>query len=296
MARNPSEMLIERMDQTLAESEILKLQLLLAEFRKQSPKLTDFSGIYLPFEIRKDLQEIQNLRKKFEQSSPEQKEGEFYAAVLEMIVMEFASCWTSGYLSKASEFDDYKRQTDLFLEIEGEDGNVARFSIDVTSSQNHAGLKLIEAIEEIRTGTFHEVKYFQSELDDTKGRQTMPRLIVGADKIEIVELARLFLRHKNAPNAEARKNNHTLIASHRFGSEIKKEIRSRIKTYLMRLNLLKSTFNKPADQIAEQIKKLEIAYSTLSENEDIEKAPEKDSGKTNGVLITIEQALLAPQS
>src|SRR5512133_2060997 len=102
----------------LNSSEIVRLDGYIEEYLRQSPRLEDFADIRPAEEIERDKTEVERLKKIFETDPAGNKELMRYALALEMILVEFSSSWIPGYLSRASEYDDFLNHTDLVLEME----------------------------------------------------------------------------------------------------------------------------------------------------------------------------------
>jgi len=225
----------------LTENEMHRLGPSIKNFKKSGPELTTFrdddSKEYNELSIRRDILKTKEYQKEHShKETQEEKELKFYATVLEIVIEEFANSWLPGSVSKASEFDDVMHRTDLFWEAEDEKGKILRAAIDVTSSPINASEKLKKTVRKLMEGKFQRVKYFESDLDDTKGGLELPRIIIGADRREITELARLYLSYDNAPDNEARKRFIERVKQHRVGEELVDEMLEQINKALLILN------------------------------------------------------------
>lgn len=182
-----------------------------------------------------DRAEIERRKLLFDKESPEQKERKIYATILEMVVMEFGNSWITGSFIKASCYDDYLNGTDIIFELEKSDGAIFRLAIDVTSSEQDAVRKTYQVLGDIGRGDFQKIKYLHSDLENFKGQTTMPKVIIGADRSEIVELGALYMRHKNASSPEIRTRILEQIENHHFGSEMLAGILAQIDEYINRM-------------------------------------------------------------
>jgi len=247
----------------------------LEKFVAESPELEKFDDLYPSEEIEADRNDIRRLRARFQkETSPNEKEFLFYAQLLEMIIMEFSSSWIPGYLSRATEYDDIKRRTDLFLEIEDDDGNIVRLAIDVTASVFKAREKVKQIINDLQKGIIHQVKYFESEREEKRGFLELPRFVIGSDFPGIIDLAVLLYRHGHSQpeqKAEILKE----IEQNPFGQDMKRALLYQVGRYREALRLA-PTFRQQygsstVDSIIEQLNKIEILLM-----QEIKKAPGRD--------------------
>lgn len=241
----------------LTPAELAELEGYVTAYKKESPRLDDFADIYPAEVIGQDKKDLAEFQAKFAKlDTPLDKERELYASVVEMALMEFSNAWMPGYVSRASEFDDIRRQTDLVLETHGDDGMVRRIAVDVTMSPRKATEKMFNTLQRIKAGWFHDPKYFASELEDVheraaalKGRleaegklqwadqedavkqlMEMPRIIIGTnDKEDIAALARLFLNYRNAPTPTLRAAFRERIAALPLGAEMRTLIAAQLR-------------------------------------------------------------------
>lgn len=270
--------------------QLIELEEPLRTYVRDVAPLEDFRDIVPMEEISADMAEVAQLKKIFEEKdSPEDRELHAYAQVLEMIVMEFSNAWLPGYLSKASEYDDIKRKTDLFLEIEDDAEKVMRLALDVTSSRTGASKKIKEVLGELKQGSFHAVKYFKSELDESMGQQEMPRFIIGADVQEISELASLYVRLKQASSGDIRASVLNEIRNHRFGEEMQDELIYQARRFVAEL---KRSPTPSVEKIAllSQIEAAVIARKKEASTHERDHMGSREL-KTNGVLEAISEAV-----
>ena len=175
-----------------------------------------------------------------------EKKAHLYAMALEFLVEEMSHAWFKDCnIWRASAYDDYKNQTDLFLDIpspdERDEGWVT-VAIDVTSEYNAASKKVAEAMAEYRRGWLHSVDYFRPPTDeDTRepGRTFMPRMIVGASSKEVASLARAYGRYLHA-GARNKAQEFDRLRFHPLAGEVYEELvrQAKVAHHMMRRNLL----------------------------------------------------------
>ena len=155
-----------------------------------------FGGVYSAEKIEEDLAEVHRLRHVYEtEDTLEERKHHLYSLVLELIICDLSNEWFPGCtVWRSYAFDDYKRQTDLFMDIPGPEGQMLTLAIDVTSSREAASKKLDDSLGEFRSGWFHDVDYFASDTDPERprGRQFFPRVVAGASYRNIASLARAY--------------------------------------------------------------------------------------------------------
>ncbi len=188
-----------------------------------------FAGVYPEKKIETDLAEVERLERVFATDDDfTAKKNRLYAKVLELIVQDLAHEWFPDCaIWPATKFDDYKRQTDLFMAIAGpEEGSWLTLALDVTSSAEAARGKLQQSLEEFDRGRFHDVEYFTSEVDPTqpRGRAFMPRMIVGSSLHTIASLARLYGTWRRGGGRETKAGLLERLRFHALGSQLYEEI------------------------------------------------------------------------
>ena len=274
---------------TKEEIEILRDEI--NEFQAEVFPLEEFEDIYPQPEIENDKKAIQELERKFEKETPgSKKESKFYSSLLEMLIAGLSNSWIPGSFTKSSKFDDYKRSTDLFLEVQDKDQNLLRLALDVTSDERGIKNKLDEAFSEFEKGQFHKVKYFKSDIDGSKGELLLPRLIVGTARLEIIDLAKLYILEKNAQGAEAKKPYRRRIANHHFGEQLQQMILLQITKAL---EAFRSSGLLERSSTWEKINYLE-GLKTIFEEHQKEKTREESRAEVanqNRIQIAIGEAL-----
>lgn len=151
-----------------------------------------FSDVYPEKKIAEDWAQVEKLEQVFAtDKTVEDHTVHLYSMVFEMIVQDVANLWFPDcVIWRASKYDDYMRQTDLFLDIPLGDETVT-LAIDVTTSKVMVGEKIGRAMDEYRRGSFHGVEYFASDTDDDRprGRAYVPRVAMGAPYRDVARLA-----------------------------------------------------------------------------------------------------------
>ena len=223
----------EERNGTLGKSEITELDRHLNKYNIEGPKTSSFSDIYPEKDIERNDAEVLRLQAIFDQEPDSAKERNRYSQALEMILVEFASSWLPGFLSRASKYDDFINGIDLVLELSDSSGHTHRLGIDVTSSPQKVALKLDDTIKRTRKGLPHQMKYFESELDERRGHIELSRVVLGTNDLAVVsQLVRLFLQYKNAVVSIERIRIRKLIESHPVGKEIAKELEMQLCSFL----------------------------------------------------------------
>ncbi len=186
--------------------------------------------------IEADFERVTKMQKENAiKNTPEESEQKFYASVLEMVIMLLSDSWLPGSFSKATKYDDYTNQVDLFLELH--DGKtVFPMAVDATSSAAQAELKLAKISDNPSRSLYQTVKYYRSRynrdvLTGGKTLKKMPRFIIGAEREEIVDLARLYLKWKSPVDQESRERHLKNIQNHPFGLEILRSVEAQIRMF-----------------------------------------------------------------
>lgn len=199
-----------------------------------------FAGVYPMSKIEGDLAEVHRLRRAYEaEDTFAERKSYIYSLVLELVVCDLANEWFPDCtIWRSYAFDDYKRQTDLFMDVPDAEGKPLTLALDVTSGRGVASRKLDDSLEEFRSGRFHDVDYFVSDTDPDRprGRQFMPRMIIGASSRSIVSLARLYGNWMRAgPRSKAEAMD--ALRNHELGNELYTELLRQLElahTYLRR--------------------------------------------------------------
>lgn len=195
-----------------------------------------FSGVYSIEKIEDDLAQVHKLERAFDaEDNHEGKKAHLYAMALELIVQDVANAWFPDcVIWRANKFDDYKRGTDLFMDMPGPDGAPLTLALDVTSSRMAAKEKVERVVETYRRGKFHDVEYFASDTDDERprGRAFMPRVVVGASRDEIARLARLYgqwLRHNAIGSSLTKEQALERLQWHELGGQLYEQLMKQVR-------------------------------------------------------------------
>ncbi len=101
---------------------------------------------------------------------------------------------------QASRYDDIKNGVDVITEFDEGENKVSHLAMafDVTTSE-FIRKKFDRIREEITAGELTRVKYFESDRLNLKGEKTkIPRVIVGANRETVEEIANLWLHGRNS--------------------------------------------------------------------------------------------------
>ncbi len=273
----------------------------------------EFAGVYSSAKIEADLAEVHRLKRVFDaEDDLEKKKNRLYAMVLELIVQDMAHEWFPDcVIWRASRYDDYKRQTDLFMDIPDPDGGWLTVALDVTASREQASKKMESVLAEMDSGRFHDVDYFASDIDPgrPKGRTFMPRFVVGASKAGIASLARLYgqwRRHGPTVGSRTKEQELDRLRFHRVGQDMYEEmIRQANHGHSSMRGLLKSTptsqetkrgaLKARAAYLGKMEKELtrrskELARAAIAYEKEHGPIPAAEVPPPNGVLDAVQQA------
>lgn len=197
---------------------------LVVKFDQEAPDLTKFSDIYSLEEIAEDQTAVAKTHAGLLEISEQEKEVRLGSKVLEMVTRDFGNAWLPGNFSKASEYDDRFNHTDLVWELAGENGEIQRVAIDVTSSAADYKSKIEEAYLDLSTSNkFQTVKYFVSDMAELSGKIEAPRIIIGIDRDKLVRLGQLYLQFNRA-SGDLRSKLHEKMAAFDLGQDIVGEV------------------------------------------------------------------------
>ncbi len=152
--------------------------------------------------VSEDLKYVARMEKIFEaQQTPFEAEAKKLATIFEAIIHEQIELnnWLGDKVTtrKASRYDDIKNGVDTIAELEHDAGGTSHLALalDITYSNP---MKKLDAIRtQIDKGTLTEVKYFESSDGGVKGTLSrVPRVVIGADRPAVLELAHLWMEKK----------------------------------------------------------------------------------------------------
>lgn len=252
----------------LTLEEINKLKRIVTnKYSRQSPDLKNFSDIYSATEITADQAEVSALKESFaKDETPADQERHFYGTLFEMLIMEFASSWLPGYIAKTSEYDDLKNGTDLTWELRSDTQEILRLAIDVTIDNQRAEEKIAKVQSQLKRGKLQSVKYFLSDLGESKGPQSLFKIVIGTDKVKLAALAKLYLHYSESPSGNARAHWHEQIAAYPFAEQFLYQTLVQLDKFIQ---IIKD--NDPHNLKTEQLEYLQ-AWRRALENAEMEKA------------------------
>ncbi len=160
----------------------------------------DFEKVYGPSSWDQDMANLAISEEQFKQRG----EADPHGKILEYLVARWGYLWLPGKVTQASRFDDVKRKTDLFLEVQTAPGVWLPVAIDVTTKQSDIISKFSDATDEIRAGRLHEVRYFipASGVEGITKNPEMPRLVLGIDRPAIDRLGKKIMDYNFAHHAK----------------------------------------------------------------------------------------------
>lgn len=180
----------------------------------------DFKDHYGNEAIQQDLNYVAHVKESF--ADDENKRA---AEVLEAILYEHTelSDWLgpNAKTIRPSEYDDIVNGIDLIVEFESEDAaQHLALGVDITFGSMSMAKKFDRIHKEIEGDDLARVKYFESH--GFKGElKQLPRIVIGVEKETVIELASLWMRHKNKE-----------LGAHKTKEIIVEEIKMQLKTFL----------------------------------------------------------------
>lgn len=148
----------------------------------------DFADVYRDEEISRDMSFIEK-NKRYERQKTSR------AVILEYLLVKHmeSSDWLGGsaLVSRSCEYDDQINHVDAIIEFNATQEPL-RLAVDITSSENDLGIedKINQIKNEIAIGSLSTVKYFESQIDGSKGRlRRIPRVILALDNEQIQKLS-----------------------------------------------------------------------------------------------------------
>ena len=177
--------------------------------------------------IARDKKYVEEMKSIFSESNTkEEKISLKFATVLEAIIDQHTtlSNWLGerAHSRQASDFDNYKNGIEFETE-QPESTSHLGLAMDVTFS-NNLSKKISRIKDEIDKDELPEIKYFESEIEDSissQGRvRDLPRVIIAFDTKSLSELAALWIQGKNSE-----------LGNHPAQILITEEILLQLKTY-----------------------------------------------------------------
>jgi len=191
-------------------------------------KESDFVDVYGEQEVARDLEKVEELKRKFVgDQTPESAETKKIADIFEAIVLEHGelSEWfgENGFTVGVSEYDDFINGVDMvveFCKVEKSETPHLALGMDVTFTSDTTA-KFDRLREQIENGQLAKVKYFSSEHSNIRGgMDNIPEVIVGVDRKTVEELMELWLEKDNRA-----------LEGHRVQIMILKEIEAQLRTF-----------------------------------------------------------------
>lgn len=192
----PDEAGIDRAGLENLSEEERKVWLLLVEKHKASSiKPSDFSDLYDKKDIENDERYVSQREIEFRaQDNPalaeHRRRGELLEALLDEGIRSAKWMGTETTSITPSRYDDIHNGIDLILEsIKREGFSHLALNIDMTSSPDVAGQKILDIKETIRNGELSSVKYFHSKRASIRGELgKIPKVIIGVDAKHLRDL------------------------------------------------------------------------------------------------------------
>ncbi len=158
-----------------------------------------FTDLYGEKNVEDDLKKVGDYEKKFLPNAAK-KTADVFEAI--MLTGELHNWFGErAETIKTSRFDDIFNGTDMIIEFEEE--APLRFShlgvaVDVTFGTVSLEKKFSRIRNEIDSGKLAKIKYFHSQKEHFRGeRSNVPRVVIGVEHDQVVELAALWLRKEN---------------------------------------------------------------------------------------------------
>lgn len=285
---------IEQSSSRFNEKEIAELNEALTHYAtEEAPQISEFADVRPEMEIERDEKEVERLLALFDTRDKDKGSEKFehLGKALELVLMDFAGSWLPGYISKASEYDDILNKTDLVLEMQNDNDRILRLALDVTANSPKTSQKIWEIVKELRMGRLSRLKYFKSQLDDTRDIKYVPRVVVGSDNLDQTrQLIRLYLSYQRNEDPLQRNRVRKAIAQHPIGRDILDQIIFQLRRTS---SILQSSTTSHNDR-DQKVGYVEAAISELEgykkENAAPDESDTESSQDRNGVLQTIRQA------
>lgn len=163
------------------------------EMNKNKPILSDFSNIYSEIEIKRDENQVSEIKSSFDKEAT--LRSEILSAVLQEQIEMSEWLGENAFTSQTTDYDDYTNHTDFIIELDNNEEESDKLAIDVTVGTNPDKLtnKIKKIQKELDCGRGTSIKYFYSEIDPKKnGRQNdIPSFIIAMEDEELSKLCDL---------------------------------------------------------------------------------------------------------
>lgn len=209
-SKTPEEILLsEESRAELSEAEQALHRLLVPENQRKAIRLDEFAGLYADEVIAADRAYVaERIRRFNDENAPEDTmhhmRGELFEAIVNSQIEESDWMGADADVIVTSRYDDIKNGVDGIVEFEREGGGSAHLAlaVDVTDSEKKMAEKFERVKESIRSGSLSEIKYFKSK--NFRGELSgVPRVVVGAGRETIRNIAELLLRFRRLRNTVA---------------------------------------------------------------------------------------------
>lgn len=185
--------------------------------------------------------------------------------LLENIIAEHVelSDWfgDSAYTVRTAEYDD-RRGVDIVFEFARQDSSVIRVAADVTVSERIDNIDKKETVikEGIKSGQLASVKYFQSEIDRTKGKiEQLPHILLSVSPEQVQEIAK---KVKAEGIKIMGKDSIQLLLIEQLHDQLDSQVHYSLKILMEKLDSIYSRLSKEAQREVRQIATLALDLET----------------------------------
>jgi hypothetical protein len=165
-------------------------------------KMEDFGDIYSEEEIKEDRRRVEYVKLSKDYEKPT-VHGKVFENLFCEIAEKFKWFGEGARIVQLTEYDDIiasGAHCDAVLEIPMGD-NLLRIGLDLTTAVDFDNLlkKRTKCIDAVEKGKNFPVKYFQSKIDQTRGKiENIPVFFVGIDKEALARLCDSVAKQKNS--------------------------------------------------------------------------------------------------
>lgn len=259
---NPEKAFIEKnspKQEQLTSKEELVYDSYVTKYKRQEPKLKEFSDVYSEQEINIDQQRLDKLKKDHIEKT---ERAEILEAVLAEQIEKANWLGEDCYIIQTSEYDDVINHTDLVAEFRDKNETI-RIAIDVTTSEDNSVLdKKTDYIKkEIDKGKIADIKYYLFKEDEpqVKGKTEMDaRVIIGTDKKGVMGVSELV-----AKVVKKEKGSNKELANFYMQIDFLEEIEEQLEYYI---NYAKSNYHTDASPVVKKQAKALKLISKILEN------------------------------
>lgn len=176
--------------------------------KKDAIDPNEFKDLYGELSVVHDLDMIQKLKKSpdFIQNSAAHAWADVFEAVFYQHVEQSNWLGEEVHTILPSEFDDFINKIDVMARADSSPSALpfVGVGVDVTFGTTKIAQKITGIFNEIEKGRLGTMRYFvDPEVDDYKGPITkVPHLVVGVERVHIIELARQWMNGENKALAQ----------------------------------------------------------------------------------------------